>query len=198
MKRFVLGLTGGIGMGKSTTAAMFSAAGIPIWDADAVVHRLYAFGGAAVAPLSAAFPHAIREGAVDRGSLREILALDPSALPRLEAIVHPLVARDRKAFLEGAADPIVLLDMPLLFEGNSQSICDGVVVVSAPPEVQRARVLARGTMTEADLERILARQMPDAMKRARATWVIETTSLEAAHRRVHEILSEIRRILSHA
>lgn len=198
MRRYVLGLTGGIGMGKSTTAAMFAAEGVPVWDADAAVHRLYARGGAAVAPLAAAFPRSIVEGAVDRAALRAILAEDREALSRLEAIVHPLVAADRQAFLEEAEAPIVLLDIPLLFEGNSADLCDGIVVVSAPAAVQRARVLSRGTMSEADLERILARQMPDAEKRARATWVIETVSLEAARAEVQKILSEIRKQLSDA
>ena len=198
MRRYVLGLTGGIGMGKSTTAAMFAAEGVPVWDADAAVHRLYARGGAAVAPLAAAFPRSIVEGAVDRAALRAILAEDRDALSRLEAIVHPLVAADRQAFLEEAEAPIVLLDIPLLFEGNSADLCDGIVVVSAPAEVQRARVLSRGTMSEADLERILARQLPDAEKRARATWVIETVSLEAARAEVQKILSEIRKQLSDA
>lgn len=198
MKRFVLGMTGGIGMGKTTTSQMFAEAGIPIWDADAAVHRLYGRGGAAVGPMSEAFPQAIVEGAVDRARLREVIAADPTALPRIEKIVHPLVSADRTAFLANSEARIVILDIPLLFEGGGKGLCDGVVVVSAPADVQRARVLARGTMSEADFERIVARQMPDAEKRARADWVIETTSLEAARARVHEILSEIDRRLSDA
>ncbi len=191
MKPFVLGLTGGIGMGKSTTAAMFAARGVPVWDADAAVHRLYAPGGAAVAPMAAVFPGAVSEGAVDRGALRRIIASDPAALPRIEAVVHPLVAADRAEFLARQTAPIILLDIPLLFEGGNDRLCDGVAVVSVPPDVQRARVLDRGTMTPGDLDRILSRQMPDADKRARATWVIDTTTMDSARNAVHSILDQI-------
>jgi dephospho-CoA kinase len=191
MKPFVLGLTGGIGMGKSTTAAMFAARGVPVWDADAAVHRLYAPGGAAVAPMAAVFPGAVFEGAVDRGALRRIIASDPAALPRIEAVVHPLVAADRAEFLARQTAPILLLDIPLLFEGGNDRLCDGVAVVSVPPDVQRARVLDRGTMTPEDLDRILSRQMPDADKRARATWVIDTTTMDSARNAVHSILDQI-------
>ncbi|MDP2084278.1 MAG: dephospho-CoA kinase [Gemmobacter sp.] len=191
MKPFVLGLTGGIGMGKSTTAAMFAARGVPVWDADAAVHRLYAPGGAAVAPMAAVFPGAVSEGAVDRGALRRIIASDPAALSRIEAVVHPLVAADRAEFLARQTVPIILLDIPLLFEGGNDRLCDGVAVVSVPPEVQRARVLDRGTMTPEDLDRILSRQMPDAAKRARATWVIDTTTMDSARNAVHSILDQI-------
>lgn len=191
MKPFVLGLTGGIGMGKSTTAAMFAARGVPVWDADAAVHRLYAPGGAAVAPMAAVFPGAVSEGAVDRGALRRIIASDPAALPRIEAVVHPLVAADRAEFLARQTAPIILLDIPLLFEGGNDRLCDGVAVVSVPPDVQRARVLDRGTMTPEDLDRILSRQMPDADKRARATWVIDTTTMDSARNAVHSILDQI-------
>ncbi len=198
MRRYVLGLTGGIGMGKSTTAAMFADEGIPVWDADSTVHRLYSAGGAAVGPLSQAFPDALVDGAIDRGALKARIAADPTALKRIESIVHPLVGQDRVNFLARTPARIVLLDIPLLFEGNSASLCDGVAVVSVPPEVQRARVLARGTMTEADLDRILANQMPDAEKRARATWVIDTSTLEGARAKVRAILSEIRETLTDA
>lgn len=191
MKPFVLGLTGGIGMGKSTTAAMFAAREVPVWDADAAVHRLYAPGGAAVAPMAAMFPGAVFEGAVDRGALRRIIASDPAALPRIEAVVHPLVAADRAEFLARQTAPIILLDIPLLFEGGNDRLCDGVAVVSVPPDVQRARVLDRGTMTPDDLDRILSRQMPDADKRARATWVIDTTTMDSARNAVHSILDQI-------
>lgn len=198
MTRYILGLTGGIGMGKSTTAQMFAAEGVPVWDADSTVHRLYSAGGAAVAPLSQAFPEVLVDGAIDRGRLKARIAADPSALKRIESIVHPLVGQDRVEFLARTDADIVLLDIPLLFEGTSASLCDGVAVVSVPADVQRARVLARGTMTAADLDRLLANQMPDAEKRARATWVIDTSTLEGARAKVRAILSQIRDSLSHA
>lgn len=191
-----LGLTGSIGMGKSTTAALFAAAGIPVWDADEAVHRLYASGGAAVAPLSAAFPPALVKGGIDRQALKAIIARDPHAIDRIEGIVHPLVAADRAAFLERSAATgadLVVLDIPLLFELGSDAQMDGVAVVSAPPEVQRERVMARPGMTAAQFDLVLSRQMPDAEKRARATWVIETTSLAVAKAQVHKILAEIRK-----
>lgn len=196
---FVLGLTGGIGMGKSTTAAMFAKAGVPVWDADAAVHRLYAPGGAAVGPVSAAFPGTLAaDGSLDRAALKRAIAADPGALARLESLVHPLVGADRAAFLAGQTADIVLLDIPLLFEGGSERLCDGVAVVSVPAETQRARVLARGTMSEPDLDRILARQMPDAEKRARATWVIDTSTLDGARAAVQSILTDIRQRQAHA
>lgn len=196
---YVLGLTGGIGMGKSTTAAMFAAAGLPVWDADAAVHRLYAPGGAAVAPVAAAFPGVqADDGGIDRTALKRAISADPSVLPRLEALVHPLVAADRAAFLARQTADIVLLDIPLLFEGGSERLCDGVAVVSVPAETQRARVLARGTMSGSDLDRILARQMPDAEKRRRATWVIDTTTLDGARAAVQSILHDIRQQQTHA
>ena len=192
----VLGLTGGIGMGKSTTAAMFAEAGVPVWDADAAVARLYAPGGAAVAPLAAAFPDAVREGAVDKGALRARIAADPAILERLNAIVHPLVAEDRAAFLEGRAGPaghdaLVLLDVPLLFETGLDAACDKTAVVSVDAATQRARVLARGTMTEEELAAILSRQMPDVEKRARADYVIPTDTMEGARAAVAAILEEL-------
>lgn len=191
MKPYVLGLTGGIGMGKSTTAAMFADLGVPVWDADAAVHRLYAAGGAAVAPLAQAFPSAGIQGAVDRAALKRLIAADPDALWRIESIVHPLVAADRSAFLARQTAPVVLLDIPLLFESGGYMLCDGTATVSVPPEIQRARVLARGTMTPDDLDRILARQMPDAEKRALATWVIDTTTMDSARAAVQSILDQI-------
>lgn len=191
---FRLGLTGSIGMGKSTTAAMFAAEGVPVWDADAAVHRLYGPGGAAVAPVAALCPAALKEGALDRSALRDWIAAEPGALKRLEAAVHPLVAADRAAFLDRAAAagaPLVLLDIPLLFETGADREMEATLVVTAPPEVQRARVLARPGMTEAQLALILARQMPDAEKRARATHVIETTDLDTARAAVRDLIAKI-------
>lgn len=190
---FLLGLTGSIGMGKSTTAQMFAAEGVPVWDADATVHALYAPGGAAVAPIEAAFPGTVIAGAVDRGRLRAALAGEKQALTRLESIVHPLTTASRQAFIAEHADAdLILLDIPLLYETGAETACDAVLVVSAPPEVQRARVLARGTMTEAELALILARQLPDAEKRARADHVIETLTLEQTRAAVRNLIAQIR------
>ena len=191
---FVLGLTGSIGMGKSTTAGLFRAAGVPVWDADAAVHRAYSAGGAAVEPIRALCPDAIVDGAVDRAVLKAWIAEDPEALSRIEAAVHPLVAEDRKAFLADAAAagaPVVVLDIPLLFETGGAALVDAVVVVSVPPEVQRARVLARPGMMESHFDRILAKQMPDAEKRRRADYVIETRTLDAARAAVQELIGKL-------
>lgn len=189
---FLLGLTGGIGMGKSTAAQMFRDLGHPVWDADATVHRLYAPGGAAVAPVAAAFPGVLRDGGIDRASLRELLAADPDGFRRLEAIVHPLVAGERADFVtRHRGMPIVVLDIPLLFENGSQARMDGVAVVSAPAEVQRARVMARPGMTEEDFRMILARQMPDADKRRLADWVIPSDTLEGARAAIMDICARI-------
>ena len=190
---FRLGMTGSIGMGKSTTAAMFAAEGVPVWDADAAVHRLYAAGGGAVDPIAALRPDAIVENAVDRNKLKAWIAADPTALRQIEAVVHPLVTADRADFLAAHADAgLVVLDVPLLFETGADAQMDGSVVVSAPPEVQRTRVMARPGMTEAQFATILAKQMPDAEKRARATWVIETTSLEEVRAAVRNLIAQIR------
>ena len=191
---FRLGLTGSIGMGKSTTAAMFADDGIPVWDADAAVHRLYAPGQPAALAVAKLFPAAIApDGSVDRTALRRLIATDPGALDRLNAAVHPLVAADRASFLRAHAKAdIVLLDIPLLYESGAASTCDAVAVVSVPPEVQRERVLARG-MTEADFALLLARQMPDAEKRARADYIIPTTGLEPARAAVKNLLADIRK-----
>ncbi|EAQ22844.1 dephospho-CoA kinase [Roseovarius sp. 217] len=201
---FLIGLTGSIGMGKSTTAQLFAAEGCAVWDADAAVHRLYAPGGAAVAAFAAAFPDAIQDGAVSRTRLKAIISRDPDALARIERIVHPLVAQDRAEFVHNQGTqgtkctPILVLDIPLLFETGADRGMDATVVVSAPPEVQRARVLERGTMTEAQFETIVQKQMPDTEKRARADYVIETDTLESARQQVQAVLADIRRKTPHA
>jgi len=189
---FLLGLTGGIGMGKSTAAEMFRQLGHPVWDADESVHRLYGPGSAAVAPVSAAFPGVEREGAIDRALLRDALAADPAGFARLEAIVHPLVAHDRKAFIKrhGSA-PIIVLDIPLLYEKGSEGGMDAVAVVSAPADLQRERVLARPGMTPEAFEMILSRQMPDAEKRARADFVIPSVTLQGARAAIMDICDRI-------
>lgn len=187
-----LGLTGSIGMGKSTTAGLFRDLGHPVWDADAAVHDLYAPGGAAVAPVSAAFPDALRDGGIDRAALKTALAADPGALVRLEAVVHPLVARDRQQFLARHSDsPLVVLDIPLLFESAAPPDLDGIAVVSTDPDTQAARVLARPGMTPETLRMILARQMPDVEKRRRADWIIPTDTPEAARAAVARIVKEV-------
>ncbi|MCO6361439.1 dephospho-CoA kinase [Paracoccus sp. 08] len=189
---FRLGLTGSIGMGKSTTAQMFRDLGHPVWDADQAVHRLYAPGGLAVAPVAAAFPAALAQGGIDRGALKTALAADPAGLARLEGIVHPLVARDRQDFLaRHVGAPLVVLDIPLLFESAHPPDLDGVAVVSTDPATQAARVLARPGMTRDTLAMILARQMPDADKRARADWIIPTDSLDGARAAVARIVNEV-------
>jgi dephospho-CoA kinase len=171
----VLGLTGSIGMGKSTVARMFEAEGVPVFDADAAVHRLQGPEGALVAETEAHFPGTTGPQGVDRTALSERVLGEPEALRRLEALVHPAVARAREAFLtDNAGAPLVVLDIPLLFEKEGWRQVDRIAVVSAPPEVQRARVLARTGMTIAKFERILAQQMPDAEKRARADFIIDT------------------------
>lgn len=194
----VLGLTGSIGMGKSTTARMFADRGVPVWDADAAVHRLYAPGGAAVGPVAALVPEALGpDGGIDRAVLRARIAADPGLIAKLNAVVHPLVAQDRAAFLAAQTADVVLLDIPLLFEAGGAALCDAVAVVSAPPEAQRARVLARG-LTEAEFTTILARQMPDAEKRARADFIIDTSTYAAAEAGVEAVLAAVRKGAGHA
>lgn len=188
----VIGLTGSIGMGKSTTAAMFAEAGAAVWDADAAVHRLYSRDGAAVAGIAILAPMAVRDEKVDRSLLRAAIARDHDLLPQIESLVHPLVAADRAAFIAGSSADVVVCDVPLLFETGAEGEFDAVVVVSAPAEVQRARVLARGTMTEGEFDTILARQMPDEEKRARADRVIETTDHDTARDKVAQIMAEVR------
>lgn len=192
----LIGLTGSIGMGKSTTAAMFRDAGVPVYDADAAVHGLYDLGGAAVGPVGAAFPGVVRDGKVDREALREAVLGNPDALKRLNAVVHPLVGRDRIGFFaeaEAAGADMVVLDIPLLFETGGHANVDAVVVASAPPEMQRQRVLARPGMTPDRLDAILAQQMADAEKRARAHFVVDTSrGLDPARQQVAEIIAIVR------
>ncbi|MGL6210427.1 MAG: dephospho-CoA kinase [Paracoccaceae bacterium] len=193
---FRLGLTGSIGMGKSTTAGFFAKAGLPVWDADAAVHRLYAQGGAAVAALAHDFPEAIVNGAIDRTALKARIAADPASLTRLEALVHPLVAADRVAFLTTTTADIAILDIPLLFETGAEAQMNATLLVTAPTLVQRARVLARPGMTAAQFEHLLARQMPDREKRSLATHIVETLSFAATEAYVHALIDHIR--TSHA
>lgn len=191
----VLGLTGSIGMGKSTTAKMFAAEGAVVWDADAAVHRLYGPGGAAVAPLEQSFPGVVVDGAVDRARLAEVLGRDETAFQRLEAIVHPLVATDRAQALKAAQAQgarLAVVDIPLLFETGGDAAVDAVVVVTAEPEVQARRVLARSGMTRERFDAILSRQTPDAEKRARADFLIDTgRGLDAARDQVRRIVGTV-------
>ncbi len=190
---FVLGLTGSIGMGKSTTARFFTEAGVPVHDADAAVHRLYE--GEATPAIEAAFPGTTSGGKVDRAKLGKRVIGDADAIKRLEAIVHPLVRAAEEKFLAQAQTqgaPVVVLDIPLLFETGGDARCDAVVVVSAPAEVQRARVLERAGMTDERLAAILAKQMPDAEKRRRADFVVDTSQgFDAARAQVSDILRAV-------
>ncbi|HXV00402.1 MAG TPA: dephospho-CoA kinase [Caulobacteraceae bacterium] len=192
----VIGLTGSAGMGKSTTAAMFAEAGAPVYDADAEVHRLYAAGGAAVGPVEAAFPGVTVDGAIDRGRLGERVLGDPAALARLNAIVWPLMGAARQAFFDKARATgavIVVLDVPLLLETGGEKVVDKVVVVSAPADVQRQRVLARRGMTEGKFAALLAAQMSDADKRAKADFIVDTgAGFDHAREQVQAILAALR------
>lgn len=191
MKSFRLGLTGSIGMGKSSTSAIFAAEGIPVWDADAAVHRLYE-NGVAAAALSSEFSEAINGNLVSRETLKEILARDLSLLGKLEAVIHPLVAQDRQNFVENCQSDILVLDIPLLFEKQSEALCDAVLLVTAPAELQKNRVLARPNMTQAQFEMILSRQMPDREKRSRADHIVETLSFDTVRAYVKALILHIR------
>jgi dephospho-CoA kinase len=195
---FRLGLTGSIGMGKSTTAQMFVDEGCELWDADAAVHRLYAQGGLAVDRIGAVFSDVIVDGAVSRDKLKEIIGKDNTALERIEQIVHPLVSRDRADFIAQSNADIVVLDIPLLFETGGDTEMDAVACVTVPPQEQQNRVLKRGTMTPEQFFAIRDKQMQNDEKCRRADFVIETDTLEHARAQVQSIVRQIRKRLDHA
>jgi dephospho-CoA kinase len=192
----VLGLTGSIGMGKSTTAKLFAEAGVPVYDADAAVHRLYE--GEAVPAIEAAFPGTTANGKVDRVRLSACVVHDPAAMKKLEQIVHPMLGASRQAFLHNAersGAPVAVIDIPLLLETGGEKRVDAVVVVTTTPEVQRARILSRPNMTEEKLQAILERQMPDAEKRKRAHFVVDTSyGLDPVRARIRDILDQAAKI----
>ncbi len=189
---FLLGLTGSIGMGKSTTADMFREAGVPVWDADATVAKLYGKGGAAVAPLSALNMGLIQNDAVDREALKNWVKTDPNALNRLELLIHPLVAADRAEFIDDHAEQsLIVCDIPLLYETGADQWLDAVLVVTTDAETQKARVMERAGMDPVLFDRILARQMPSSEKIARADYVIETNSFEGARKAVHDLINDL-------
>jgi dephospho-CoA kinase len=189
----VLGLTGSIGMGKSTTAKLFAEAGVPVYDADATVHRVYL--GEAVPAIETAFPGTTVDGKVDRARLSAKVVHDPAAIKRLEQIVHPMVRAYHQKFLdeaERAGAPVAVVDIPLLFETGSDQRVDAVVVVTTSPELQRERILARGTMSSETLDAILAKQMPDQEKRRRADFVVDTShGLDPVRARIRDILDQV-------
>jgi dephospho-CoA kinase len=188
----ILGLTGSIGMGKSTTAKLFAEAGVPVYDADATVHMLYE--GEAVPAIEAAFPGTTVDGKVDRNKLSARVVHDPAAIKRLEQIVHPMLGASRQKFLDDAersGAPVAVVDVPLLFETGGEKRVDAVVVVTTTPELQRQRILARDNMTSEKLDAILARQLPDAEKRRRADFVVDTSDgLDPVRLRIRDILNE--------
>jgi dephospho-CoA kinase len=192
MSMLILGLTGSIGMGKSTTAKLFAEAGVPVYDADAAVHQLYE--GEAAPAIEAAFPGTTTSGQVDRAKLSARVVHDQAAMRRLEEIVHPMLGASRQKFFdeaEAAGAPVVVVDVPLLFETGGEKRVDAVVVVTTSPELQRERVLARGTMDEEKFNSILARQVPDAEKRRRADFVVDTShGLDPVRARIRDILSD--------
>ena len=188
----VLGLTGGIGMGKSTAAALFRRAGVRVFDADAEVRVLQGPHGRALPAIGRLVPGSVREGVLDRGMLRRVALSDPAIIRGLEGILHPMVRRARERFIQRARRDgcrWVVLDIPLLFETGAERVCDAVAVVSAPARIQRARVLRRGKMTPAQLDAVLARQMPDALRRRRADVVLQTGLSR------HDTLRQVRRLL---
>ena len=190
---FVLGLTGSIGMGKSTTAKLFAELGVPVYDADAIVHQLY--DGEAVAAIEAAFPGTTADGKVDRTKLSARVVHDPAAIQRLEEVVHPMLGSSRQKFFadaEASGAPVVVVDVPLLFETGGEKRVDAVVVVTTSPELQRQRVLARGMMDDDKFNAILSRQMPDAEKRKRADFVVDTSyGPQPVRAQIKDILAEV-------
>lgn len=188
----LLGLTGSIGMGKSTTAQMFRDEGIPVWDADAAVHEIYAKGGAAVPVFAKALPDAVVDGAVSRDVLKQMIAEDLGVMSKIEEIVHPLVAQHRAAFLENTTDPIIVFDIPLLFETSGQDWLSSALVVTAPLDVQKARVMGRPGMTEDQFARLLERQLPDAEKRHLADHIIETLTLDDTRTAVRKLIAMLK------
>lgn len=188
----VVGLTGSIGMGKSTTAQMFADLGVPVWDADRTVHNLYTTCTRLAHTIEALSPGSTTAAGVDRAALKAAISADPPLLRRIEAAVAPFVAEDRDRFIAEADSDVVLIDHPLLFESGTDRLCDATVVVTVDAETQRQRVLDRGTMTAEQLDIILAKQMPDADKVARADFVIRTETLDAARRQVQDVLNQIR------
>ena len=186
-----LGLTGSIGMGKSTTAQMFRDEGVPVWDADETVHQLYSKGGAAVAAIGKEYPNAIKDGAISRAALRIVIKEDLGALAKIESIVHPLVARSREAFITQHTDPLIVFDIPLLFETKANDWLDSVLVVTAPEVVQKERVLSRSDMDEDTFEFILSRQMPDSEKQAKADYLIETKTLDDTRRAIVDLIKHL-------
>lgn len=195
---FLLGLTGSIGMGKSTTAKLFAEAGCDVWDADAAVHRIYSKGGSAVEPMRALEPRAVIDDTVSRPSLRALIAEDPTLLVRIEKIVHPLVGQDRQQFIDTAQSDILVFDIPLLFETGGNARMDAVVCVSIPAELQQKRVMERGTMTLEQFEQIKAKQMPNDDKVARSDYVVITDTMDHAREQVQAIVNTIKAGLSHA
>lgn len=190
----ILGLTGSIGMGKSTTAEMFSSSGVPVWDADSTVHKIYGKNGSAVQVIETVVPGSTSETGVNRAALKDAISDDPTVLKQIEAIVHPLVAEDRQAFLEAEREKgtaLVVLDVPLLFETGHEKLCDYIAVVSVDEKTQRTRVLGRGTMTAVQFETILAKQLPDAEKRTHADFIIETATISSARETVTAILDKL-------
>lgn len=189
---FLLGLTGSIGMGKSTTADMFRDAGVPVWDADATVAKLYAKGGAAVAPLLTLNMGLIQNDAVNRVALKNWVKTDPNALNRLESLIHPLVAADRAKFIDDHAEQsLIVCDIPLLYETGADQWLDAVLVVTTDAQTQKARVMARAGMDPELFDQILVRQMPSSEKIARADYVIETNSFEGARKAVHDLINDL-------
>jgi dephospho-CoA kinase len=190
---FKLGLTGSIGMGKSTTAQMFAELGIPVWDADAAVHKLYSTGGAAVPAIQELYPEAVEHGEVSRPELKRLIQSNEHVLGELERIVHPFVTADRQNFIETSDSDIVLLDIPLLFETNGDKRMDAIACVNIDAKTQRERVLQRGTMTEEQFEQILNKQLPNDLKCSQSDFVIQTDNLDHAKEQVAHIIELIRK-----